>query len=89
MRRLKFTFTKSVYKELLNDIRQANQELGEITRQNIALEAVKHKRRGKRQIAELKLIRKHATSLYQVLINDSTWKCKCKMNHLASLRLEV
>ncbi|KAL8733473.1 MAG: hypothetical protein Q9166_002099 [cf. Caloplaca sp. 2 TL-2023] len=89
MRRLKLTFSKSIYKELLDDIRQANQDLREITHQNIALEPVKLKRRARRPIAELKLIRKHAASLYQVLMNDSTWKCKCKMHHLASLRLET
>lgn len=89
MRRLKLTFSKSVYKELLDDIRRANQDLREFTHQNIALEPVKHNRRSKRPIADLRLIRKHAASLYQVLMTDQTWKCTCKMHHLASLRLEA
>lgn len=48
---------------------------------------MKRKRRSKRPIAELKLIRKHAASLYQVLMNDKAWKCSYKTNHSVSLRL--
>ncbi len=89
MKRLKLTFSKNTYKELLEDIHRANRELREVTHHNIALEPMKRKRRSRRPITDLKLIRKHAASLYQVLMNDKAWKCKCKMHHLASLRLEA
>ncbi|KAL8829825.1 MAG: hypothetical protein Q9170_006005 [Blastenia crenularia] len=88
MKRLKMTFSRSAYKELLDDIRRANQDLREFTHQNIALEPVK-KRRSRRPIADLRLVRKYAVSLYQVLMTDQTWNCTCKMYHLASLRLEA
>lgn len=89
MKRLKLTFSKSVYKELLEEIRLANQDLRECTHQNIALEPKKHQRKARGALADLRLIRKHAASLYQVLINDNTWKCQWGMDHLASLRLEA
>ncbi|KAL9023406.1 MAG: hypothetical protein Q9196_007223, partial [Gyalolechia fulgens] len=89
MKRLKLTFSDRVYKELLDDIRRANHNLREFTHQNIALETVKQKRRSRRPITDLRLVRKHAASLYQVLMTDQTWKCTCKMHHLASLRLEA
>ncbi|KAL8812442.1 MAG: hypothetical protein Q9223_007291 [Gallowayella weberi] len=89
MKRLKLTFSKNIYKELLEDIRRANRDLREFTHQNIALEPIKYKRRARRPIADLRLIRRHAASLYQVLMTDQTWKCTCKMHHLASLRLEA
>ena len=89
MRRLKLTFSRSVYKELLDDIRRANQDLREFTHQNIALEPVKQKRRSRRPIADLRLVRRHAASLYQVLMTDQAWNCTCNMYHLASLRLEA
>jgi len=89
MKRLKLTISKNTYKELLEDIHRANRELREVTHHNIALEPMKRKRRSRRPITDLKLIRKHAASLYQVLMNDKAWKCKCKMHHLASLRLEA
>ncbi|KAL8665548.1 MAG: hypothetical protein Q9168_007679 [Polycauliona sp. 1 TL-2023] len=89
MQRVKLTFSKSVYKDLLDDIRRANQDLREFTHQNIALEPKKHQRRAKSALADLRLVRRHAASLHQVLINDKTWKCKCGMHHLASLRLEA
>ena len=89
MRRLKLTFSKNVYKELLEEIHRANQDLREVTHQSIALEPTKRKRRSRRPIADLKLIRKHAASLYQVFITEKAWKCKCKTYHMASLRLEA
>ncbi len=89
MKRLKFTFSKKRNQELLDDIHRDNRELREVTHQNIAQEPKKRKRRSKRPITDLKLIRKHVASLYQVLMDDKAWKCKCKMHHLASLRLET
>lgn len=89
MKRFKLALSQGVYKELLEEIRRANMELREFTHQSIILEPMKRKRRSKRPIAELKLIRKHAASLYQVLMTDKAWKCKCKAYHMASLRLEA
>ena len=88
IQRIKITALKNVHKETLNMIDTANKDLRDMTHQNIYLEPIRQKRRSKRPLTELKLIRKHATSLYQVFINGKSWKCSCKMLHLASLRLE-
>ena len=88
MKRIKVTLSKNVYKEILDTIEKANRDLRDITHQNIYLEPVRQKRRSKRPLAHLKLIKKHATSLYQALITGKSWRCSCKMLHLASLRLE-
>lgn len=89
MKRLKVTFSKSRYKELLDGIWQANRDLREITHQNIALEPMKRKRPLKRPISDLKLVREHLASMYEVVMTDKTWNCTCKMRHIASLRLEA
>ncbi|KAL8952124.1 MAG: hypothetical protein Q9222_001936 [Ikaeria aurantiellina] len=89
MKRMKLTFSKSIYKDLLNDIHQANQNLREFMHQNLALEPVKQKRPSRRPLADLRLVRANAASLYQVLMAGETWKCTCNMHHLASLRLEA
>ena len=88
MKRIKVTFSKKIYSEILDTIDKANKELREITHQNIWLEPVRQKRRSKRPLAQLKLIRKHASSLYQALITGKAWRCSCTTLHLASLRLE-
>lgn len=88
MKRIKITLSKNIYREILDTIDKANKQLREITHQNICLEPVRQKRRSKRPLAQLKVIRKHATSLYQVLIAGTAWKCSCRVLHLASLRLE-
>lgn len=88
MKRIKVTLSKNVHKEALEMIDKANKDLRDITHQNIYLEPIRQKRRSKRPLAELKLVKKHATSLYQVLITGKAWKCSCKMLHMASLRLE-
>ena len=89
MQRLKLTFSKSVYKELLDEIEKNNKNLRDITHQNISLEPTKRQRRSRRPIAELKLIRQQAASLYRVFMSENTWKCDCKAHHMASLRLEA
>ncbi|KAI4141992.1 MAG: hypothetical protein LQ341_003350 [Variospora aurantia] len=75
--------------ELLEDIYRANKDLREFTHQNISLEPRRRKRRSGRPIAELQLIRQYAASLYRVLMTGKSWKCECKMYHMASLRLEA
>lgn len=72
-----------------DEIRRANLGLRECTQQSIALEPTRRKRRSGRPVAELKIIRDHAASLYQVLMTDKAWICTCKAYHLASLRLEA
>ncbi|KAI4100086.1 MAG: hypothetical protein LQ339_005608 [Xanthoria mediterranea] len=67
MKRVKLTFSKNVYKELLDDIRLANQDLRDFTRQNIALEPKKRQRKGRTAVSDLRNIRRHAASLHQVL----------------------
>lgn len=89
MQRIKITFSEDVYAELLKEIRQANGELWEIAHRNSAPERMKRGRQSRRRIVDLKLVRKHAASLYQVLMNDKVWKCQCKAHHRASLRLEA
>ncbi len=37
---------------------------------------------------DFKIIRRHARSLYNVLVTGRSWKCRCWKNHIASLRLE-
>ena len=88
MKRIKVTLSKNVYREILDTIVKANRDLRDITHQNIYLEPVRQKRRSKRPLARLKLIKKHATSLYQALITGKSWRCSCEILHLASLRLE-
>ena len=88
MKRIKVTLSKNVHKETLSVIVKVNKDLREITHQNIYLESSRQKRRAKQPLTELKLIRKHAASLHQVLISGKAWNCSCRMLHMASLRLE-
>lgn len=88
MKRLKLTFSITVHKDLLDRIRDANTDLESFTQHNITVEP-KRKRLSKRPIANLKLIRKHAASLYQVFMTDKAWKCICNRCHMPSLRLEA
>ena len=39
-------------------------------------------------MAQFKMIRRQAASLYNVIVNGTSWICSCKNSHLASLRLE-
>lgn len=89
MQRLKITLKNRVYRELLSDISRANKDLRDFTHQSLALEPIKRTRRSRRSVAELKLIRRYATSLYHVLMTDRAWRCSCKTYHKASLRLEA
>ncbi|KAG6986644.1 hypothetical protein G7Y79_00075g099160 [Physcia stellaris] len=89
MKRLKMTLSKNAYQELINAIEKANKDLRDITRQNIYLEPTRRSRKMKRPTADIKAIRRHAASLYQVLIAGDCWKCQCSDYHVASLRLEL
>ena len=88
LKRLKVTLSKSVYDGLLNSIDKANKDLRDITHQNRYLEPIREKKKSRRHIEDLQLIRKHAASLYRVLVTGTAWKCPCRKSHMASLRLE-
>ena len=88
MKRLKVTFFKDANQSLVVKIEKANKDLRELTRQNIYIEPKRKSRRSKKVAAELGLIRRHATSLYQIFIAGKAWKCRCRDLHCASLRLE-
>ena len=88
LKRLKVTLSKSVYDSLLNSIDKANKDLRDITHQNRYLEPLREKKKSRRHIEDLQLIRKHAASLYSVLVAGKAWKCPCRKSHMASLRLE-
>lgn len=55
---------------------------------NVYLEPLRRSRKNKQPSADIKLIRRHAASLYQLIIAGAAWSCQCKEYHLASLRLE-
>ncbi|KAG8529092.1 uncharacterized protein KY384_005727 [Bacidia gigantensis] len=88
MKRIKVTLKKNVYKEILDDIDKANKDIRDITHQNVYLEPLRQRRLKKRPIAQLKLVRAHARSLYSLLVNGKAWKCECNDYHIATLRLE-
>lgn len=88
MRRVLFTFSENAIKEALQTVHEANRELLHITQQSQYLEPMRQKRRSKSRMADLRLVRKHAISLYQAFITGKVWKCGCTNNHMASLRLE-
>ena len=83
------TLSKNAYQELINTIEKANKDLRDITRQNIYLEPTRRSRKMKRPTADIKAIRRHAASLYQVFVAGDCWKCQCREYHVASLRLEL
>ena len=88
MKRIKVTLSKNIHKEALSMIDKANKDLRDITHQNIYLEPIRKKRRSKRPLAELKVIRQYAASLHHVFITGKAWRCRCRLLHMASLRLE-
>ena len=87
-KRLKLALSKKVYADLLLEIKEANQELKEFTKDSHVLESNRNKRRKKRQPVDFKLIRCQARSLYNVMVTGSSWRCGCRKYHVASLRLE-
>ncbi|KAL8790017.1 MAG: hypothetical protein Q9195_006566 [Heterodermia aff. obscurata] len=88
MNRLKVTLSKNVYQGYIDAIDKANKDLRDITRQNVYLEPLRRSRKKRQPSADIKLIRRHAASLYQLLIAGAAWSCQCRKYHLASLRLE-
>ena len=89
MKQIKVTFLNNVNKELLEEIDKHNRDLRDITKHSISLQPKRLQRRSRRPIAELKLIRQQAASLYRAFMSKNAWKCNCKARHMASLRLEA
>ena len=86
---LKVVLSEDMYKENLDSIDRANAFLQQCTNQSVVLEALRSERRSTHAKANFKSFRKHATSLYNVIVKGDCWKCKCKDHHVASLRLEA
>ncbi|KAL9004774.1 MAG: hypothetical protein Q9188_002409 [Gyalolechia gomerana] len=89
MKKLRLVLSKKIYTELIAQIDKANKDLREFTHQNRFLEPVRRKRRSKRNAEFFKELRRSARSLYNVLIEGAAWSCRCKSQHIASLRLET
>ncbi|KAL8939216.1 MAG: hypothetical protein Q9211_002839 [Gyalolechia sp. 1 TL-2023] len=87
--RLRLVLSKKAYTELVSQIDKANKDLREFTHQNRFLEQVRRKRQSKRNAEYFKELRRSARSLYNVLIEGTGWSCRCKSQHIASLRLET
>ena len=81
--------SEDMYKEKLDSMDRANAFLQQCTNQSLLLEPSRSKRGFRHNKADFKSIRKHATSLYNVIVKGNYWKCECKDHHVASLRLEV
>ena len=88
MNRLKVTLSRNVYQGYIDAIDKVNKDLRDITRQNVYLEPLRTSRKMKQSTADIQTIRRHAASLYQLLIGGTAWSCQCRQYHLASLRLE-
>lgn len=88
IKRLKLVLSKTAYAAILAKIDKTNKDLRGITHQNRLLEPARHKRRSKRN-AIFQELQKKARSLYTVLVEGTAWSCKCRDQHIASLRLEA
>lgn len=89
LKKLKIVLRRSVYDDILDKIVKANRNLRRFTHQSRSLETIRCKRRSVRSTAVFKTIRRHATSLHRVILDERSWKCKCRNHHAASLRLET
>lgn len=79
---------KKVYTDLLSEVEKANYRLTQFTKDSHILESNRNKRLSKSQLIDFKLIRRHARSLYNVVVMGRSWRCRCRKYHVASLRLE-
>lgn len=87
VQRLKLVLSKNIYKDLLAQIDKNNRQLRNHTKETKFLETARSRRRSRPPI-DFKTIRRHARSLYNVLVTGRSWTCKCWKKHTASLRLE-
>ena len=88
VKRLKLALSKDVYVELFARIKEANQQLKQFTKEGRVLEPSRRKNRSRYQSVDFNLIRRHAKSLYSLMVTGKSWKCPCRRFHVASLRLE-
>ena len=88
-RKLKVALLKDSNKELIADIDKAIDRTHQIVQRNVKLEPMRIKRKLKHPPANLRIIRKHAASLHNVLVTKKSWGCPCKRTHVVSLRLET
>ncbi|KAL8844629.1 MAG: hypothetical protein Q9176_001141 [Flavoplaca citrina] len=88
VRRIKIVLSKKIYKELLNDIDKANQDLLLRTHQGRRLESSRSTSRSKRQTVDFASVRSRVKSLWDALVAGKSWRCACQNHHAASLRLD-
>ena len=88
VKRIKIVLSKKIYKELLDDIDKANQDLLLRTHQGRRLESSRSKNRSKRQMVDFASVRSRVKSLWDALVAGKSWRCGCQNHHAASLRLD-
>ena len=88
VKRFKLVLPKRIYSEWLSQIEKANRQLNQYTEGSFVLQSSRDKRHAHRHSVDFKLIRRHAKSLYNVIVTNKSWKCRCWKDHMASLRLE-
>ena len=88
MKRLSLVFSRGTIAETLDEFDRKDRELQEFTHENKELETVRRKRRSPCPHEKFRLIRNHATSLYNIFVTGSSWSYDCKTRHTASLHLE-
>jgi len=87
-KKLKLALCKKLYMGLLAQVKELNRELKEFANESLILETSRAKRRHRAQGTNFTLIRRHASSLYDLLVTRRLWKCRCWKQHMVSLRLE-
>ena len=88
VKRIKIVLSKKIYKELLDDIDKANQDLLLRTHQGRRLESSRSTNRSKRQTVDFASVRSRVKSLWDALVAGKSWRCACPNRHTASLRLD-
>ncbi|KAL9633028.1 MAG: hypothetical protein Q9204_003562 [Flavoplaca sp. TL-2023a] len=88
VKRIKIVLSKKIYKELLDDIDKANQDLLLRTHQGRRLESSRSRIRSKKQIVDFASVRSRVKSLWNALVAGKSWRCGCRNHHGASLRLD-
>ena len=81
-------FLEKRYVRLLATIKEANEALNQLTEQNRALEKSRERRRFRRHKLDFGIVRHNARSLYNTLIREDSWTCRCRRQHVVKLRLE-
>ncbi|KAK2762795.1 hypothetical protein FQN54_000970 [Arachnomyces sp. PD_36] len=91
LKRVKLALSRKVYDELISKIDRANKDLREFTHQSRLLEDSRGKRknRSKYKKCNFKAARECTRSLYELIIGDKIWQCRCRTRHVANLGLEL